>query len=75
MFGYQPPQLTDEELREAETIASMTIQQFAIAGVVLYLCMFLRPQQLWAQILHWRIVDHHVCPPAPFVIDVVSKVF
>jgi len=33
-----PPQLSEEEMREAEAAASLTVRQFVTTSAVLYLC-------------------------------------
>ncbi|KAH6643443.1 hypothetical protein BKA67DRAFT_587701 [Truncatella angustata] len=38
MFGFQPPQLSQEEIRELEDAANFTIKSFAGAAVALYFC-------------------------------------
>ncbi|KAI0120680.1 mitochondrial outer membrane translocase complex, subunit Tom5 [Xylariales sp. AK1849] len=40
MFGFQPPQLTDEEIRELEVQAAFTVQTFAGISVALYFSPF-----------------------------------
>jgi hypothetical protein len=41
MFGFAPPQLSEEEIRAAEAEASFTIQQALATAVALYLSPFL----------------------------------
>ncbi|KAI1818569.1 mitochondrial outer membrane translocase complex, subunit Tom5 [Poronia punctata] len=40
MFGYQPPQLSAEEIRELEGEAAFTLKQFFATAAVLYISPF-----------------------------------